>query len=248
MILPKNVQIDPAHWQAIWLTLKLAGITTLILLLLATPLSWWLATTASKSKPFVTALVSLPLVLPPTVLGFYLLVLSGPRGFLGKIFAHWNLAPLPFTFEGIVFGSVIFSMPFAVQPIRNAFESIGRRPLEVAATLRASRFDTFFSICLPMAKPGFLTAMILVFSHTLGEFGVVLMLGGNIPGETQVLSVAIYNYVEAVEYQIAHLLSAGLLLVSFLLLLAINAFGSTGGAGPNLRLNLTRKNNNEIDR
>lgn len=207
--------------SAIWLTLKLALYTTLILLLVATPIAWWLATTQNRMKFGISALVAMPLVLPPTVLGFYLLVLMGPQGALGQLTQSLGLGVLPFTFSGLVVASVIYSLPFAVQPIQGAFEHLGRRPLEAAATLRASPLDRFFTIALPMARPGLLTATVLTFAHTVGEFGVVLMLGGNIEGQTRVLSVAIYDHVEAMEYSQAHLLSAGLIAFSFTALLLL---------------------------
>ena len=209
---------------AITLTLKLAGLTTLILLLLGTPLAWWLARTRSPLKPAVSALVALPIVLPPTVIGFYLLVSLGPKGPLGQLTQSLGLGTLPFTFAGLVVGSVFYSLPFVVQPIQNAFEAIGERPLEVAATLRASPLDTFFSVVLPLAKPGYLTATVMGFAHTVGEFGVVLMIGGNIPGKTRVVSVQIYDHVEALEYTQAHWLAGGMLVFSFLVLLALYAF------------------------
>ena len=213
--------LDPADLQAVWLTLELAGVTTLLLLLLATPLAWWLTHSQKWYKGMVAALVALPLVLPPSVLGFYLLLLMGPHGLVGTLTNALHLGRLPFSFAGLVAGSVTFSLPFAVQPIQNAFAAIGARPMEVASTLRASPWDQFHSVALPLARPGFITAIILAFAHTVGEFGVVLMLGGNIPGETRVLSVAIYNHVEAMEYGAAHLLSAGMVLFSFLVLLAL---------------------------
>ena len=209
---------------AITLTLKLAGLTTLILLLLGTPLAWWLARTRSPLKSAVSALVALPIVLPPTVIGFYLLVSLGPKGPLGQLTQSIGLGTLPFTFAGLVVGSVFYSLPFVVQPIQNAFEAIGERPLEVAATLRASPLDTFFSVVLPLAKPGYLTATVMGFAHTVGEFGVVLMIGGNIPGKTRVVSVQIYDHVEALEYTQAHWLAGGMLVFSFLVLLALYAF------------------------
>jgi molybdate transport system permease protein len=207
------------------LTLRLASVATLLLLVIATPLAWWLAHNRRWYKGIVSAVVALPLVLPPTVLGFYLLLLLGPQGAVGKITQALQLGTLPFTFAGLVVGSVLFSLPFAVQPIQNAFEAMGRRPLEVAATLRASAWDRFVSVALPLARPGFLTAVILAFAHTVGEFGVVLMLGGNIPGETQVLSVAIYGHVEAMEYDAAHWLAGGMVLFSFLVLLGLYLAG-----------------------
>ena len=206
---------------AIWLTFKLATITTLLLLLIGTPIAWWLARTRSWWKGPVGAVVALPIVLPPTVIGFYLLLIMGPQGFVGR-FTEWaGIGLLPFTFGGLLVGSVFYSMPFVVQPIQNAFEAIGERPLEAAATLRASPLDTFFSVALPLAKPGFITATILGFAHTVGEFGVVLMIGGNIPDKTRVVSVLIYDHVEALEYGQAHWLAGGMLAFSFLVLLAL---------------------------
>ena len=217
--------MTPEDLQAIWLTLKLASITTAILLVIATPLAWWLAHSRSFWKGPVGALVNLPLVLPPTVLGFYLLLWMGPDGPIGHLTEALGLGRLPFTFWGIVVGSVLFSLPFAVQPIQNAFEAIGARPLEAAATLRAGFVDRFFSVAVPLARPGFLTAVVLAFAHTVGEFGVVLMLGGNIPGETLVASVAIYNRVEALEYGPAHALAATMVAFSFVTLLSLNWLG-----------------------
>ncbi len=207
--------------QPVWLTLRLATITTVLLLCLATPLAWWLANTRWRYRQVVNALVALPLVLPPTVLGFYLLLLLGPRGWVGQMTESLGIGLLPFTFSGLVLASVIYSLPFAVQPIQNAFVAIGRRPLEVAATLRASPWDRFVSVALPLAKPGLITGAVLGFAHTLGEFGVVLMIGGNIPGQTQVLSVAIFDHVEAYEYGAAHVLAAGMLGFSFIVLLSL---------------------------
>jgi molybdate transport system permease protein len=206
---------------ALWITLTLAAITTVILLVLGTPLAWWLARTEARWKSSIEALVALPLVLPPTVLGFYLLIALGPSGPVGRMMERLGGRSLAFTFTGLVIGSVIYSLPFVVQPLADAFSTIGRRPLEVAATLRASPLDRFLSVAVPLARPGFLTAAVLGFAHTIGEFGVVLMIGGSIPGETRVLSIAIYEHVEALEYGQAHLLAGGLLLLSFALLLAV---------------------------
>ncbi len=213
--------LDGSDLAAIWLTVKLASVTTLLLLLLGTPLAWWLARTRSRLRGPIGAVVALPLVLPPTVLGFYLLVALGPNGPIGQLTQSLGLGLLPFTFAGLVVGSVLYSMPFVVQPLQNAFEAIGERPLEAAATLRASPWDTFFSVVLPLARPGFITASILGFAHTVGEFGVVLMIGGNIPGQTRVVSVQIYDHVEAMEYAQAHWLAGGMLLFSFLMLLVL---------------------------
>jgi molybdate transport system permease protein len=206
---------------AILLTLKLASLVTAILLLVGTPIAWWLAHTGSRWKGIIGALVALPLVLPPAVLGFYLLVLMGPHGAVGQLTKAIGLGTLPFTFQGLVIASVIYSLPFVVQPLQNAFEAIGTRPLEVAATLRASPLDTFFSVVVPLARPGFITASILGFAHTIGEFGVVLMVGGNIPDKTRVISMQIFNHVETGEYAQAHWLSAGMLVFSFVVLLAL---------------------------
>ena len=208
-------------WDPIWITVKLAFITTLILLIIGTPIAWWLARSKAWWKEGAAAIVALPIVLPPTVMGFYLLIALGPDSPLGQLSTLLFGRALPFTFAGLVVGSVIYSMPFVIQPIRNAFEAIGERPLEVAATLRASPLDTFFSIAIPLARPGLLTGAVLGFAHTVGEFGVILMIGGNIPGETKVLSVAIYDHVEALEWEQAHILSAGLLVFSFLVILSM---------------------------
>ncbi len=208
-------------WDPIWITLKLAFITTAFLLVLGAPLAWWLARSKAWWKEGIAAVVALPLVLPPTVLGFYLLIAFSPESPLGAWVTSLFGRSLPFTFAGLVVGSVIYSMPFVVQPIRNAFEAIGDRPMEVAATLRASPLDAFFSVALPLARPGFLTGAVLGFAHTVGEFGVVLMIGGNIPGETKVLSIAIYDHVEALEWSEAHILSGGLLAFAFLVILTM---------------------------
>jgi molybdate transport system permease protein len=207
--------------RAIWLTGQLAAIVTLILLLVGTPIAWWLARTTSRWKGPVGAVVALPLVLPPSVLGFYLLLTMGPKGPVGQLTKALGIGPLPFTFEGLVVASVFYSLPFMVQPLQNAFEAIGDRPLEVAATLRANPLDAFFTVAVPLAAPGFLTASILTFAHTVGEFGVVLMIGGNIPGVTRVASVQIYDHVEALEYSQAHHLSGIMLIFSFLVLMAL---------------------------
>jgi molybdate transport system permease protein len=220
--------IEAADLTAVRLTIELAGLVTILLLLIGTPIAWWLARTPSRWKGPIGAVVSLPLVLPPAVLGFYLLVLMGPNGPLGALTQSLGLGLLPFTFPGLVVASVIYSMPFVVQPLQNAFEAIGERPLEAAATLRASPLDTFFTVVIPLAKPGFLTAAILGFAHTVGEFGVVLMICGNIPGKTQVVSMAIYNHVEAMEYGNAHLLSGILLVFSFVVLLSLYTLNRSG--------------------
>ena len=214
-----KLMLTPADIGALWLTFKVASITTIILLLLGTPLAWWLSNTQSRWKAFLNALIAMPLVLPPTVLGFYLLILMGPEGPLGQLSSSLGIGTLPFTFSGLVFASCIYSLPFVVQPLQNAFENIGSRPLEIAATLRASPLDTFFSVVIPLAKPGFLTASVLGFAHTVGEFGVVLMIGGNLPDKTRVVSVQLYNHVEALEYTQAHTLAAILLGFSFVVLL-----------------------------
>lgn len=208
-------------WQPVWLTLKLAGVSTLILLVIGTPIAWWLARSTNWYKQIISAVVALPLVLPPTVLGFYLLIMLGPEGPVGRLTQSLGLGTLPFTFGGLVVASVIYSMPFVVQPLQNAFQSLGQRPVEVASTLRASPWDRFMTVVIPLARPGFLTAAVLSFAHTIGEFGVVLMIGGNIPGVTKVLSVAIYDHVETLEYGQAHLLAAGLLAFSFAVLLTL---------------------------
>jgi len=213
--------MDTNDLGAIWLTLKLASIVTLLLLLVGTPIAWWLARTTSRLKGFLGAIVALPLVLPPTVLGFYLLLTMGPNGPVGRLTEALGLGLLPFTFPGLVIASVFYSLPFMVQPLQNAFEAIGDRPLEVAATLRASPWDTFWSVVLPLAKPGFLSGAILAFAHTVGEFGVVLMIGGNIPDKTRVVSVQIYDHVEALEYAQGHWLAGCMLVFSFLVLLTL---------------------------
>ena len=208
-------------WPAIALTLQLASLSSALLLVIATPIAWWLSQTSSAWRKPIAALITLPLVLPPTVLGFYILIVLGPKGWIGELTQSLGLGVLSFSFTGLLIGSLIFSLPFAVQPIQYAFEAIGKRPLEVAATLRAGPLDAFFSVALPLAKPGLLTATVLSFAHTVGEFGVVLMIGGNIPGQTRVVSTQIYGYVESMAYEEAHLLSAGMLVFSFLVLLAL---------------------------
>jgi molybdate transport system permease protein len=208
-------------WPAIALTLQLASLSSALLLIIATPIAWWLSQTSSAWRKPIAALITLPLVLPPTVLGFYILIVLGPKGWIGELTQSLGLGVLSFSFTGLLIGSLIFSLPFAVQPIQYAFEAIGRRPLEAAATLRAGPLDAFFSVALPLAKPGLLTATVLSFAHTVGEFGVVLMIGGNIPGQTRVVSTQIYGYVESMAYEEAHLLSAGMLVFSFLVLLAL---------------------------
>ncbi len=211
-----------ADWSAILLTAELAATTTLALLLVGTPLAWWLARTRSRFKPLWSALVAMPLVLPPTVLGFYLLLLMGPQGPVGRLTQSLGFGRLPFTFAGLVVASVLYSMPFVVQPLQQAFEAIGERTLEAAATLRAGAWDRFFTVALPLARPGLVTACVLGFAHTVGEFGVVLMIGGNIPGATRVLSVAIYDHVEASEYPDAHRLAA--FMVAFALLVLVTLY------------------------
>ncbi len=213
--------IHPDDLSAIRLTLALASVSTAVLLVLGAPLAWWLSRSRSRLRPAVEAIVSLPLVLPPTVLGFYLLVLLGPDGPVGRLSAALGGPPLAFSFPGLVIGSVVYSLPFVVHPLRDAFAAVGRRPLEVAATLGASPLDRLLTVALPLARPGFVTAAVLGFAHTLGEFGVVLMIGGSIPGETRVLSIAVYDRVEMLDWDRAHVLAAGLLVVSFLLLVGV---------------------------
>jgi molybdate transport system permease protein len=213
--------IPPDIGQPVRLTIELAAITTVILLVVGTPIAWWLARSRAWWKEAVAALVAMPLVLPPTVLGFYLLVALGPNGPGGLIAGLWGARTLAFTFEGLVIGSVLYSMPFVVQPIRNAFAAVGDRPLEVAATLRASPTRAFWTVAVPLARPGFLTGAVLGFAHTVGEFGVVLMIGGNIPGETKVLSVAIYDYVETSQWREANILAAGMVVFAFAVILAM---------------------------
>ncbi|QBF27119.1 molybdate ABC transporter permease subunit [Pseudomonas tructae] len=213
--------LDASDLGAIWLTFKLASLTTLILLLVGTPIAWWLARTRSRLRGPVGAVVALPLVLPPTVIGFYLLLALGPNGWIGQTTEALGLGTVVFSFSGLVIGSVVYSMPFVVQPLQNAFSAIGERPLEVAATLRASPWDTFVHVVLPLARPGFITASILGFAHTVGEFGVVLMIGGNIPDKTRVVSVQIFDHVEAMEYLQAHWLAGAMLVFSFIVLLAL---------------------------
>lgn len=224
--------VESIEFGAIRLTLELAGLTTVLLLLLGTPLAWWLARTRSPLKGPVGAVVALPLVLPPSVLGFYLLVAMGPHGPLGKLTQALGLGTLPFTFPGLVVASVLYSMPFVVQPLQNAFSAIPERLLEASATLRAGPLDTFFNVAVPLARPGFLTATVLGFAHTVGEFGVVLMIGGNIPDKTRVVSVQIYDHVEALEYAQAHWLAGGMLLFSFAVLLALYTLNPGGVRRP----------------
>ncbi len=215
--------MSEANLTALLLSLKLASVVTLLLLLVGTPIAWWLARTRSRWKAPVGAVVALPIVLPPSVLGFYLLVAMGPEGPVGQFTRAMGWGTLPFTFTGLVIASVIYSLPFMVQPLQNAFQAIGERPLETAATLRAGPWDRFFSVAIPLARPGFITGGILAFAHTIGEFGVVLMIGGNIPGETRVASVLVYDYVEALEYADAHWLAGVMLAFAFLVLLALYA-------------------------
>jgi len=218
--------VSEADLDALLLTLKVAGISTGLLLLIGTPVAWWLVRTPSRWKSLINAVVALPLVLPPTVLGFYLLVAMSPTGMVGRVTTALGLGTLPFTFPGLVVASVLYSFPFVVQPLQTAFAAIGERPLEVAATLRANALDSFFSVAVPLARPGFIAATVLGFAHTVGEFGVVLMVGGNIPGQTRVLSVQIFNHVEALEYAQAHWLAGGLLVFSFAVLLCLYGFNA----------------------
>lgn len=219
--------------SALWLTLQLALCSSFLLLILVTPLAWWLVVSQNRFKVVVEALVTLPMVLPPTVIGFYLLVFLGPKGWLGGLLEQTGIGHLAFSFPGMVIGAMFFSLPFVVQPLKNAFAGVGRRMLEVAATLRVSPLEAFFTVVLPLSRRGFLSAAVLSFAHTLGEFGVILMIGGNIPGRTQVASIAIYEHVEAMDYASAHQLSAILVILSFVLLLVLflteRRFGSTGG-------------------
>ena len=210
-------------WSAVVLTVQLASVTTVLLLIVATPLAWWLSQTTSRWRAPILAFVTLPLVLPPTVLGFYLLVAMGPQGWLGQWTQAMGWGLLSFTFSGLVLGSMVFSLPFAVQPLQHAFDAMGPRPMEVAATLGARPLDAFFTVALPLARPGMVTAAILSFAHTVGEFGVVLMIGGNVPGQTRVVSTQIYGHVEAMEYPQAHALALGMLVFSFVVLLALAA-------------------------
>jgi len=210
--------------SALLVTIKLASITTVILILIGTPIAWWLSQTRFKFKAVIEAIIALPLILPPTVLGFYLLMTLGTNGPIGNFLESLGGSSIAFTFTGLVVGSVIYSLPFVVQPLQNSFASIGKQPMEVAATLGASKLDRFFTVAVPLARSGFITASVLGFAHTVGEFGVVLMIGGNIPGETGVLSIAIYDHVEAMEYGQAHILAGGLLILSFVMLLVVYIF------------------------
>ncbi len=221
MTAPELSVWDPAMWQAIRLTLELAAVTTVALLIVGTPIAWWLARPGGWWKEAAAAVVALPLVLPPTVLGFYLLIALGPNGPGGWIAGQMGGTTLAFSFEGLVIGSIIYSLPFVVQPIRNAFKAVGDRPMEVAATLRAAPMDRFVSVAVPLARPGFLAGAILGFAHTVGEFGVVLMIGGSIPGETKVLSILIYDYVETLAWDQAHVLAAGMVLFAFIVIFAM---------------------------
>lgn len=228
-----NTGFSGADLIAIWLTLRIAATTTILLMLIGSPIALWLARTTSRWKGPISAVVALPLVLPPTVLGFYLLIILGPNGPVGQLTQALGLGTLPFTFWGLVVASTIYSLPFVVQPIQNAIKALGPRPLEVAATLGAGPWDSFFTVILPLARPGFITAAILGFAHTVGEFGIVLMVGGNIPGITQVISVQIYDHVEAMEYAAAHWLSGGMVIFSFIILTMVYSFNrqrkSSGG-------------------
>lgn len=226
--------MNEADFLALITTLKLAGISTAILLLIGTPLAWWLSRTHCRLKVFIEALIALPLILPPTVLGFYLLISLGPNGIIGGTLKNMGGEPLAFTFTGLIIGSIIYSLPFVVQPLQNAFASIGKRPLEVATTLGASPIDRFLTVVMPLSKAGFITAIVMGFAHTIGEFGVVLMIGGNIPGETQVLSIAIYDHVETMEYAQAHMLAGGLLLSSFVMLITVYYFNHNNKMSKNV--------------
>ncbi|MBX9611402.1 MAG: molybdate ABC transporter permease subunit [Burkholderiales bacterium] len=226
-------ELSPQDWQGIGLTLRVSTLTTLILLVLGTPIAWWLARTRSAWKAPVMAVVAMPIVLPPTVIGFYLLVLMGPKGPVGELTQALGIGILPFTFWGLIVASVFYSLPFMVQPIHNALEAMGTRPLEAAATLRAGPWDRFFHVAVPLAWPGFITGMVMTFAHTVGEFGVVLMVGGNIPGQTRVVSVQIYDHVEALEYTQAHRLALVMLVFAFVVLLAMQWFNQRrGGTAP----------------
>mgnify|MGYP003109162847 FL=1 len=220
--------LSPDDLTALWVTLKLAAVSTALLILLATPLAWWLSQTRARGRVLVEAVVTLPLVLPPTVLGFYLLLLLGPRGAVGGVLEGIGIGHLAFSFSGLVVGSMVYSLPFVVQPLQNAFAATGARLLEVAATLRASPLDRFLTVALPLARRGYLTAAVLAFAHTLGEFGVIIMLGGNIPGETRVASIAIYNHVEALDYGSAHALALTLVVFSLVLLTLVYAVNRRG--------------------
>lgn len=223
--------LDASSWSAIRLTVELALATTAILLVLGTPLAWWLARSRSPLRLPVRALVTLPLVLPPTVLGFYLLVAMGPAGPLGRLTQALGMGTLAFSFSGLLIGSIIYSLPFVVQPIVNAFETLGERPLEAAATLRAGPLAAFWHVALPLARPGYVTGAVLGFAHTLGEFGVVLMIGGNIPGRTRTISVQIFDDVESLEYVQAHWLAGGMLAFGFATLLALHLLQARGNRG-----------------
>jgi len=230
------VPLDASDLAALQLTLELALATTLLVVAVGTPIAWWLATTPSRAKPVVGACVALPLVLPPTVLGFYLLLLLGPRGPIGGLTHALGLGSLAFTFSGLLIASVIYSLPFAVQPLQAAFEQVGTAPLEAAAMLRAAPVDRFLRVAVPLAMPGFLAAAVLSFAHAVGEFGIVLMIGGNIPGRTRVLSIAIYDHVEALEYPAAHTLAASLVAVALVALLVLYGIGAQRGGAPMTRM------------
>jgi molybdate transport system permease protein len=224
--------LNPGDWSAIRITAQLAAVTTVLLLVVGTPLAWWLAHTRHRLKPVWSALIAMPLVLPPTVLGFYLLLLMGPQGPVGQLTQALGLGRLPFTFAGLVVASVFYSLPFVVQPLQQAFEAIPARTLEAAATLRASPWDRFFTVAVPLARPGFVTASVLGFAHTVGEFGVVLMIGGNIPDKTRVLSVAIYDHVEATEFADAHRLAAGMVVFALVVLVTLYVVNRTAAERP----------------
>ena len=226
--MPEALDFTLEELEPVWVSLELAVLTTIFLLLVSTPIAWWLSRKRTTARSVISSIVTLPLVLPPSVLGFYMLVFMGPNGPLGKLTGALGLGLLTFTFPGLLVGSIVYSLPFMVQPLQGAFEALGRRPSEVAATLGATPLGAFFRVILPLSKPGFLTGIVLTFAHTIGEFGVVLMIGGNVPGKTQVVSTEIYSFVEAMEYGKAHTLALGMLIFSFAVLLALSLLNKKG--------------------